>query len=433
MSIFERLHSKDTSLAVLGLGYVGLPLAVEFAKKFKVIGFDINKKLIESLRQGIDPAGEVDLSELDNLDLELTYDEARLDEVSFYIIAVPTPIDNNYLPELRPLLSACETVGRHIKKGDYVVVESTVYPGCTEEDCVPVIEKLSGLKACEDFKVGYSPERINPGDKVHKLTDVVKVVSGCDDEAAEQVELVYNQIIKKGVFRASTIKVAEAAKIIENTQRDVNIAIMNQLALILDKFGINTNEVIEAASTKWNFLKFKPGLVGGHCIGVDPYYLIFKAQQYGIKPQLFLSAREVNESVSKFVAHKIIKLMSKNGVNISRARVLMLGFTYKEDVKDLRNTKIADIIYELEDYGVSTDIFDPKVDREEVRYEYGFELIDKPLERNYDVVVLGVAHKEFKDYTKEYLKSLFRSKEQILVDIKGIFKDFAGDFIYWSL
>jgi len=320
-----------------------------------------------------------------------------------------------------------------LKKGDYVVVESTVHPGCTEEDCVPILEEVSGLKFCQDFKVGFSPERINPGDKVHTLTNVVKIVSGCDNEALEEIAKVYNTIVEPGVHKASSIKVAEAAKIIENTQRDVNIAIMNEFSKIFNQLGINTYEVIEAAGTKWNFLKFSTGLVGGHCIGVDPYYLIFKSIKSGYRPDLLIAARELNDSMGQFVAQNIVKLLAKNNLPVGNANVLILGFTFKENVSDIRNTKIADIVAELKDYNVNVDVVDPKANPEDVKHEYGIELVKQPKTNNYDVVVVAVAHNEYRNMSADELKKFYRHDNGILIDIKGIMKDKAKDLIYWSL
>lgn len=433
MAIYNKLAKKQGAIAVLGLGYVGLPLALEFAKYFKVIGFDIDSNLIASLQNKVDPAGEVEPQRFENVDIIFTDDEELLDQASFYIIAVPTPIDDNYLPDLNLLYKACQIVAKYLKPGDYVVLEATVYPGCTEEECVPLLERISGLKCGKDFKIGFSPERINPGDKKHTLSNVVKITSGCDQEAAEQIAKVYQTIIKQGIFRASSIKVAEAAKIIENTQRDVNIAIMNELAMILNEMNVDTNEVIRAASTKWNFLKFYPGLVGGHCIGVDPYYLIYKARKLGYEPELFITARKVNERVADFVVDNILRLMAKNRINIIDANVLVLGITYKENVRDIRNSKVAKIVSRLKQYNFNVDVFDPKTDAEEVRNSYQIDLIGQIPQKRYDVVILAVVHDEFKKLSPAQIKSFYRRDNGILIDIKGYFGNKDLDLLYWSL
>ena len=433
MAIYNRLTSKQTAIAVLGLGYVGLPLALEFAKHFKVIGFDIDSRLIESLKAKVDPAGEVEPTRFENVDIVFSDNEQVLKQASFYIIAVPTPIDQNYLPDLSLLYNACQIVAKYLKPGDYVVLEATVYPGCTEEECIPMLEQISGLKCGKDFKVGFSPERINPGDKKHTLSNVVKITSGCDPQAADQIAKVYQTIIKQGVFRASSIKVAEAAKIIENTQRDVNIAIMNELAMILNEMEIDTNEVIRAASTKWNFLKFTPGLVGGHCIGVDPYYLIYKARKLGYEPELFIAARRVNERVASHVVDNILRLMASNRINIIDANALVLGITYKENVRDIRNSKVAKIVHSLKQYNFNVDVYDPKADSEEVRRAYKIDLIGQIPEHKYDVVILAVLHDEFKNLDEEQIKKLYRRYKGLFVDIKGYFGNKLSDLLYWSL
>ncbi len=432
--MYQELKSKEAKLAVVGLGYVGLPLAIEFAKKFKVIGFDINPKTIEKLKQRIDPAGEVSPEEFEGTDIEFTADPEKLREAKMFVVAVPTPIDDHKEPDLKPLLGACSTVGKYLKKGDYVVFESTVYPGCTEEDCVPVLEQESGLKFTQDFKVGYSPERINPGDKVHTLTTVVKVTSGCDNESSEEIANIYEEIIKAGVYRASSIKVAEAAKIIENTQRDVNIALMNELSLIFNKIGINTYEVLEAAGTKWNFLKFSPGLVGGHCIGVDPYYLVYKARELGYHPQVISAGRSINDYMGIHVAKETVKLIAETDKPILHANVLVLGFTFKENVADIRNTKVADVVKELQSYKVDVDVVDPKADPEEVMHEYGIEISDK-IDKNkkYDAVIVAVSHNEYVDMQEKDFEALMKDDKGILIDIKGIYRDRVKNLKYWSL
>ncbi len=431
--MYKELKEKKAVMAVVGLGYVGLPLALEFAKKFKVIGFDISEKVVEKLRNGIDPAGEIESEKFKGVDIEFTADPSRLAQASFYIVAVPTPIDERKAPDLRPLLSACALVGRYLKKGDYVVFESTVYPGCTEEDCVPVMERESGLKYIQDFKVGYSPERINPGDKKHTLTNVIKITSGCDEESAEEIARVYEEIVAPGVYRASSIKVAEAAKIIENTQRDVNIAIMNEFSRIFNSLGINTYDVIDAAATKWNFLKFSPGLVGGHCIGVDPYYLIFKAREYGYEPALLTAARAVNDDMGFYVARNIIKLMAKNNLNIPGANILVMGITFKENVADIRNSKVADIVKELQEYNINVDVVDPRADAQEVFNEYGINLAREIKKDAYNAVVVAVNHKEYSGFDEDHFKTLLKDGKGIIIDIKGIYRNKIHSLPYWSL
>lgn len=375
--IYDKLINKEEKLAVIGLGYVGLPIALEFAKKIKVIGFDINEERIKMMQNRIDPSHELPSEAFDGCDIEFTADTGVLKQAKFFIVAVPTPIDEHKLPDLKPLLSASKTVGECLKKGDYVVFESTVYPGCTEEDCVPVLEKFSGLKFKEDFKVGYSPERINPGDQVHTLPNIIKVVSGCDDESLDQIAKVYEIVVKAGVHRAPSIKVAEAAKVIENTQRDVNIALMNELSIIFNRMGINTYDVLEAAGTKWNFLKFYPGLVGGHCIGVDPYYLSYKAKEYGYHAQIINAGRFVNDSMGPYIAKQTVKKIIASGKDIRLSRVLVMGATFKENVSDIRNSKVADVVNELKSFGVNVEVVDPHADPEELKHEYGFSLVEK--------------------------------------------------------
>jgi UDP-N-acetyl-D-galactosamine dehydrogenase len=429
--VYDKLVNKEATLAVIGLGYVGLPIALAFAKKLKVIGFDINNARLEKMRQGIDPSGELEPEAFENSDIEFTSDLDVLKKASFYVVAVPTPIDEHAMPDLKPLLSASRSVGLILKKGDYVVYESTVYPGCTEEDCVPVLEELSGLKFREDFKVGYSPERINPGDKEHTLSRIVKVVSGCCPESLDEVAKVYELVVDAGVHRASSIKVAEAAKIIENTQRDVNIALMNELSLIFDRLNVNTYEVLEAAGTKWNFLKFFPGLVGGHCIGVDPYYLTYKAKELGYDAKVILSGRTTNDNMGAYIAKKTVQKIIKQGKDISKARILVMGATFKENVGDIRNSKVADVVRELKGFSVNVDVVDPYADSEELYHEYGFRLTAQP-EGNYDAIILAVSHKQYVDLEEDYFKSL-ASDSAILVDVKGIYRGKIKDLTYWSL
>ncbi|MFM2207683.1 MAG: hypothetical protein RL213_1658 [Bacteroidota bacterium] len=427
----RELLEKKKKLAVLGLGYVGLPIALEFARKVSVIGFDINEARLEKMRNKIDPSGELESAAFEGCDITFTSSLDELREANFYIVTVPTPIDEHNLPDLKPILSATKAIGKVLKKGDYVVYESTVYPGCTEEDCVPLLEELSGLKAYTDFKFGYSPERINPGDKEHTITKILKVVSGCDAEALEAIASVYEIIVKAGVFKASSVKVAEAAKIIENTQRDVNIALMNELSIIFNKMGINTYEVLEAAGTKWNFIRFQPGLVGGHCIGVDPYYLTYKAQALGYHAQVINSGRYVNDSMGFYVAKQTVKRIIAAGKDVSKAKVLVLGATFKENVEDIRNSKVADVVKELQSYGVSVDVTDPRADSSDLRHEYGFGLIDSPAE-DYDAMVFTVAHDEFKQLDNAWLVRHL-NKDGLVVDLKGLMKGKCAGFTYWSL
>jgi len=429
--MYNELIRKENKLAVLGLGYVGLPIALEFAKKIKVIGFDIHAGRIEKMKQGVDPSGELDAAFFKDCDIEFTTDPEKLKEASFFIVTVPTPIDEHNLPDLRPLLSATKSIGKALKKGDYVVYESTVYPGCTEEDCLPILEELSGLKCKKDFKLGFSPERINPGDKEHTISKILKVVSGCDEEALENISKTYEIIVHAGVYKASSIKVAEAAKIIENTQRDVNIALMNELSIIFNKMGINTYDVLEAAGTKWNFIKFFPGLVGGHCIGVDPYYLTYKAQEVGYHAQVINSGRYVNDSMGFYVAKQTVKKIIAAGKDVSKSKVLVMGATFKENVEDIRNSKVADVVKELISYGVQVDVTDPKASSKEMQKEYGFELIDQ-VGSNYDAVIVAVNHREYNNLDEKYFKSIM-NKDAILDDIKGIYKDTMNGIAYWSL
>lgn len=430
MSIYNKIIKKEASIAVIGLGYVGLPIALAFAKKVKVIGFDINEERVNMMKKGIDPSNELGKEAFKNSDITFTHKLEDLKKANFFIVAVPTPIDEHNLPDLKPLIGASTTVGKVLKKGDYVVYESTVYPGCTEEDCIPVLEKLSGLKFIKDFKAGYSPERINPGDKEHTITKILKVVSGCDKESLENISKVYEIIVEPGTHKAPSIKVAEAAKIIENTQRDVNIALMNELSIIFSRMGINTYDVLEAAGTKWNFLKFFPGLVGGHCIGVDPYYLTYKAESLGYHARVINSGRYVNDSMGFYVAKNLVKRMSASGKNISKSKVLVMGATFKEDVSDIRNSKVADIVKELKSYSVKVDVVDPHADSNELKHEYGFGL--NKIGKGYDGVIVAVNHKEYKTLDEKYFKSLLSSKG-ILVDVKGMYRGKMKSLTYWSL
>lgn len=431
--MFTEIINKQAKISVIGLGYVGLPIALGLSRKASVVGFDIKVDRVELMKKKIDPSNELPSSSFDNCDIEFTANPEEIKKARFHIIAVPTPINKHNLPDLTPLIKASETLGKVLKKGDIVVYESTVYPGATEEDCVPVLEKFSGLRFPEDFKVGYSPERINPGDKVHTLENTVKIVSGCDEDTLNTVADVYELVIEAGVHRASTIKVAEAAKIIENTQRDVNIALMNELSIIFNRMGINTFDVLEAAGTKWNFLKFQPGLVGGHCIGVDPYYLSFKAQEYRYHPQIIRSGRFVNDSMGFYVAKQLVKKLLTTGKNILKTKVLILGITFKEDVSDIRNSKVVDVINELKTYGVMVDVYDPHADSDEVHEEYGFHTIPKP-GNDYDAIVVAVMHREFFDLSEDKFSEMMKPDgKQILFDIKGIFRKKITDLTYWSL
>lgn len=429
--MYEELVNKKKKLAVIGLGYVGLPIALEFAKKVSVIGFDIDAERIELMKQSIDPSKELAKKDFGGCDIEFTNNLDVLRQASFFIVAVPTPVDEHNVPELLPVLRASETIGKVIKKGDYVVFESTVYPGCTEEDCLPIIESLSGLKNVIDFKLGYSPERINPGDKEHTLSKIVKVVSGCDGESLETIAKVYEIVVRAGVHKASSIKVAEAAKIIENTQRDLNIALMNELSIIFDKMEINTYDVLEAAGTKWNFLKFQPGLVGGHCIGVDPYYLTHKSKQLGYESQVILAGRVINDGMAGYVAKKVLQHIIHNNGNVKHAKVLVMGATFKENVSDIRNSKVADMVKELKSYSLNVHVADPHASSEELEHEYGFGLADK-LSNDYDAVIVTVPHNAYKNMTDDDFGRLTKS-HAIIADLKGIYRGKIVNRTYWSL
>lgn len=430
-SIYDRLLRKEAKLAVIGLGYVGLPIALEFARKIKVVGFDINQSRVDLMKQGIDPSNELSASDFEGCDILFSADSADLRDVEFFIVAVPTPIDDANLPDLKPLLGASGTVGRVLKKGDYVVFESTVYPGCTEEDCIPVLERESGLQFRTDFKVGYSPERINPGDKEHTLQNVIKVVSGCCAESLDQIAKTYELVVKAGVHRAASIKVAEAAKIIENTQRDVNIALINELSIIFNRLGINTYDVLEAAGTKWNFLKFSPGLVGGHCIGVDPYYLTHKAQQAGYHARIINSGRYVNDSMGYYIGKQTVKKIIAQGKHIQDARVLIMGATFKEDVSDIRNSKVIDVVKELRSFQVKVDLVDPHASSDEMLHEYGVGLVETG--KDYDAVIVAVNHREYRNLDEAYFKSILKDGKGVFVDIKGMFLGKIKDLEYWCL
>ncbi len=431
--IYDKLVKKEAKLAVVGLGYVGLPIALEFAKDISVIGFDINRKRVEMMKNNEDPSNELPSSAFDGCDITFTADLEDLREAQFFIIAVPTPINSSNQPDLGPVLAASRTVGNVLKKGDYVIYESTVYPGCTEDDCVPVLEELSGLKFVDDFKVGYSPERINPGDKEHTIRTIVKVAAGCDEESLEEIAKTYELVIDAGVHRAANIKTAEASKVIENTQRDVNIALINELSIILNRVGINTYDVLECARTKWNFLPFYPGLVGGHCISVDPYYLTYKAKNMGYHARVINSGRYVNDSMGFYVGKQTVKRILEQGKNILDARVLVLGMTFKENVSDIRNSKVIDVIRELDSFSVNVDVVDPHADHEEVFEEYDVKLLAEPAGQVYDAVIVAVNHKEFAHYQEEDFKKLLINGEGVLVDIKGLYRNQMKDLVYWSL
>lgn len=418
---------ENVKLAVIGLGYVGLPLAVEFGKRYPVIGFDINQKRIDALNAGIDATLEVSQAEMaDAKQLQYSCTPADLNDCNIYIVTVPTPIDEHKRPDLTPLIRASETIGKTLKKGDIVIYESTVYPGATEEDCVPVLEKVSGLTFNKDFFAGYSPERINPGDKDHRVTTIMKVTSGSTPEIADKVDALYKSIITAGTHRASSIKVAEAAKVIENTQRDLNIALINELAMIFNKMGIDTLDVLEAAGTKWNFLPFRPGLVGGHCIGVDPYYLTHKAQEIGYHPEVILAGRKVNDGMGRYVASQMIKAMLKKGIQVKGSRVLVMGLAFKENCPDLRNTRVVDVISELKEYHVEVDVYDPWVNPDEAKHEYGIEPVTTPQQGAYDGIVIAVGHKQFRELAPQTLRA-FGKEELVLFDLKYVASKQAVD------
>jgi len=427
--MYQELIDKKAKLGVIGLGYVGLPIALEFSKQLSVIGFDINEKRIDLMKQSIDPSNELEKEAFDGCDITFTNSSDILRQANFFIVAVPTPVDEHKVPDLTPVKKASETIGKVIKKGDYVVFESTVYPGCTEEDCLPIIENLSGLKNIIDFKLGYSPERINPGDKKHTIRTIIKVVSGCDGESLKEIASVYELVVDAGVHRASSIKVAEAAKIIENTQRDLNIALMNELSIIFDRMGINTYEVLEAAGTKWNFLKFQPGLVGGHCIGVDPYYLTYKANELGYNSRVILAGRYINDNMSMFLTRKVLQHIIKQVSDVKSARVLVMGATFKENVSDIRNSKVADVVKNLQSYYLNVDVHDPYADSDELKHEYGFGL--KEIGKDYDAVIITVCHEPYADFDDAYFSSITKP-HAIIADLKGVFRTKVKNRQYWS-
>ncbi|MBO5049852.1 MAG: nucleotide sugar dehydrogenase [Oscillospiraceae bacterium] len=439
MSLYSKIVSGEEKLALVGLGYVGMPIAVAFSRKVQVIGFDLNSKKIALYKSGIDPTNEVGNEAISACAVDFTDDPKRLQEAKFIIVAVPTPVNDDHTPDLTPVEGASRIIGRNLQKGSIVVYESTVYPGVTEDICVPILEQESGLKCGVDFKVGYSPERINPGDKVHRLETITKIVSGMDEETLEEVAKVYELVVDAGVHRAESIKVAEAAKVIENSQRDINIAFMNELSIIFNKMGIDTQSVLKAAGTKWNFLKFFPGLVGGHCIGVDPYYLTYKAEQLGYHSQIILSGRRINDDMGKYVAESVVKNLIRADVTIKQAKVAILGFTFKENCPDTRNTKIIDIYNELKEYGITAQIADPTADADEARHLYGVEFVDMQDIRDCDAVILAVAHDAFRELTQKDFEKLFKAGDnstKVLADIKGLLcrKEYEeAGYKYWRL
>lgn len=439
MNLYEKIKNQEEKISLVGLGYVGMPIAVAFASKASVIGFDISKEKVELYKNGIDPTKEVGDDVIKNTKVEFTADEEKLRNAKFHIVAVPTPVNGDHTPDLKPVESASRTVGRNLTEGSIVVFESTVYPGVTEEICIPILEMESGLKCGEDFKVGYSPERINPGDKVHRLETIVKVVSGMDEEALDIIAKVYELVVEAGVHRAESIKVAEAAKVIENSQRDINIAFMNELSMIFNKMGIDTKAVLKAAGTKWNFLDFSPGLVGGHCIGVDPYYLTYKAEQLGYRSKIILSGRRINDDMGKYVVENLIKKLIRVGVPVKNAKVAILGFTFKENCPDTRNTKVIDIVNELKEYGIHPMIADPEADEEEAKHEYGIVFNSVEDIKGMDAIVLAVGHDQFLKFTQEDFTKMFgkiTSEKKVLLDIKGILdrKYYeTSEYEYWRL
>ncbi len=438
MDLYEKLTGGEEKLSLVGLGYVGMPIAVAFARKIKVVGFDLNEKKIELYKNGIDPTNEVGNEVIKTTKVEFTADAAKLREAKFHIVAVPTPVNDDHTPDLTPVEGASRILGQNLTKGSVVVFESTVYPGVTEDICVPILERESGLKCGVDFKIGYSPERINPGDKVHRLETITKIVSGMDEETLDTVAKVYELVVEAGVYRAGSIKVAEAAKVIENSQRDINIAFMNELSIIFNKMGIDTKSVLEAAGTKWNFLKFQPGLVGGHCIGVDPYYLTYKAEELGYHSQIILAGRRINDDMGKYVAESMVKNLIKADIPVKGAKVAILGFTFKENCPDTRNTKVIDIYKELGEYGITPIVVDPAADADEAKRLYGITFDTMDAVKDMDAVIVAVAHKEFLSLDKEKTGSFFNPahSKKVFMDIKGLFdrnEYLSEDYIYWRL
>jgi len=431
MTIYESLAQKEKALAVIGLGYVGLPVALAFARHFKVLGFDIDPTRVEMMQRGVDPSRELSPNDFQGCDIRFSYNPADLAEAHFFVVAVPTDVDEHKVPDLWPLRQASTAIGKALKKGDFVVYESTVYPGCTEEDCLPILQRESGLALGTDFKLGYSPERISPGDKSRPLEKIPKIVSGSDGEALNEIAKVYGRIIEAEVYRAGSIKVAEAAKVIENTQRDLNISLMNELAIIFDRMGIDTQEVIEAAGTKWNFQKFYPGLVGGHCIGVDPYYLLHKSVELGYQPQVILSGRKVNDRMPAFVANKLVQLLFKKGKNPDEAKVLVLGIAFKENVADIRNSKVATLVHELQAQSIQVHLADPHASAVAVKQEFGLNLVEQ-LDTDYDAVVVAVAHQAYRVLDADFFLSIM-PKGAILLDLKALYKNLPPQIEYWRL
>lgn len=439
MTLYNRIVEKKEKIALVGLGYVGMPIAVAFAKKVNVIGFDLNKDKIALYKEGIDPTNEVGNEEIKKTTVEFTSDETRLKEAKFIIVAVPTPVNIDHTPDLTPVVSASEIVARNLTKGTIIVYESTVYPGCTEDVCIPILEKFSGLKCGEDFKVGYSPERINPGDKVHRLENIHKIVSGMDSESLEEIKHVYDLVIGVGTYPVSNIKTAEAIKVVENSQRDINIAFMNELAMVFDKMGIDTNEVVNGMNTKWNALGFRPGLVGGHCIGVDPYYFTYQAEKLGYHSQIILNGRIVNDNMGAYIADAAVKKMIEAGQAPKNSKVVILGLTFKENCPDIRNSKVEDIIKRLKSYGIVPVVADPWADEKEAQREYGVKLSKLEEIRDADCIIVAVSHNEFRDLSLEKIKKLFREgsdDQKVLLDVKGLYdiKDLEKSKIrYWRL
>lgn len=438
MGLYEDLVSGKEKLSLVGLGYVGMPIAVAFARKIHVVGFDLNEKKIELYKSGVDPTNEVGDEVIKNTKVAFTADPSKLREAKFHIVAVPTPVNDDHTPDLTPVEGASRILGQNLTKGSVVVFESTVYPGVTEDICVPILEKESGLKCGVDFKIGYSPERINPGDKVHRLETITKIVSGMDAETLDTIAKVYELVVEVGVYRAESIKVAEAAKVIENSQRDINIAFMNELSIIFHRMGIDTKAVLEAAGTKWNFLKFMPGLVGGHCIGVDPYYLTYKAEELGYHSQIILSGRRINDDMGRYVAESLVKDLIKADIPVKRAKVAILGFTFKENCPDTRNTKVIDIYKELGEYGISPIVVDPAADADEAKRLYGIDFQTMEDVKNVDAVVIAVAHDRFLSLSKDDINSFYnpKHKQKVLMDLKGLLKKeeyMTEDYLYWRL
>ena len=439
MELYDKIINREANVAVVGLGYVGLPIAVAFADKVNTIGFDINEEKITNYKNGIDPTEEVGEEKIRATALQFTSEEKDLQKAGFIIVAVPTPVNGDETPDLNPVVGASKIVGRNLGKGSIVVFESTVYPGVTEDICIPILEKESGLRCGQDFKIGYSPERINPGDKVHRLENITKIVSGMDEETLEEIAAVYELIIEAGVYKAESIKVAEAAKLVENSQRDINIAFMNEFAMVCELMGINTKSVIDAMNTKWNALGFHPGLVGGHCIGIDPYYFIYKAKMLGYHSQIIAAGRKINNSMGSFVADAVIKSLIQADLNVRHANIYVFGITFKEDCPDIRNSRAFDVLKRLAEYGITTKVVDPAADKKEAKHEFGIELVDMEEVREADCLIFLVAHKQFKDLQLAEVDALYKqqsSNKRVIIDVKSIFEANAfksKDYIYWNL